>query len=414
MKKINIILVALFFISVFSIGQNTNNVTDDNKFEIKFTGFVKAEAMFDTRQTVNANEQMLVFYPDKQKLDVNGNDVNAHPNLNQLAMASRITLTATGPDAFGAKVNGVIEGDFTGPSNVENNAFRLRHAYIKLNWSKSELIMGQYWHPLNVPEMIPYVISLNTGAPFHPFSLQPQIRFTKTFKKISAVIVASSDRDYASIGPLGTTTEYLRNSAIPSMHLQLQYKKGDNVFFGIGGDYKKLTPRLITDSLWEADESLDCIAATAFLKVKTKKLTIKLQSVFGQNLYEHLMMGGFAVEKVDTATQRMTYTSLDQFSVWTDISTNSEKKFNAGLFLGYIRNLGSLHNIWGAKYGRGTDIAYVYRISPRLMWSLNNLTIASEFEYTVAAYGTPDYLGDVQNSSELFNFRVELAMQYNF
>lgn len=414
MKKINIILIALFFISVFSIGQNINNVTGNNKFEIKFTGFVKAEAMFDTRQTVNASEQMLVFYPDSQKLDINGNDVNAHPNLNQLAMASRITLTATGPDAFGAKVKSVIEGDFTGPSNVENNAFRLRHAYIKLKWPKSELIMGQYWHPLNVPEMIPYVISLNTGAPFHPFSLQPQIRFTKTFGKINAVIVASSDRDYSSIGPLGTTNDYLRNSAIPSMHLQLQYKKKDNIFFGIGGDYKKLTPRLITDSLWEADETLNCVAATAFMKVETKKLIIKLQSVFGQNLYEHLMIGGFAVEKIDTLSQHITYTSLDQFSVWSDISTNFEKKFNAGLFFGYIKNLGSLHNVWGVSYGRGTDIAYVYRVSPRLMWSFNNLIFASEFEYTVAAYGTHDYLYDVQNASELFNLRVELALQYNF
>jgi hypothetical protein len=408
-----------FFLLLFLTGMAFSakaQTTTDDKFSIKFSGFIKAEAMFDTRQTVNAREQMLVFYPDKEKLDVNGNDVNAHPNLNQLDMASRITLTATGPDAFGAKIKGIIEGDFTGPSNVENNAFRLRHAYIKLNWKKSELLMGQYWHPLNVPEMIPYVISLNTGAPFHPFSRQPQIRFTRTFGKISAIIVASADRDYASLGPLGTTmtSDYLRNSAIPSMDMQLQYKKNDNIFFGIGGDYKKLTPRLITDSLWEADETLDCYAATAFVKVKTKKLTIKLQSVLGQNLYEHLMMGGFAVEKIDTATQRATYTNLDQLTVWTDICTNSDKKFNAAIFLGYAKNLGSLHNIWGAKYGRGTDIAYVYRISPRLMWSMNNLTIASEFEYTVAAYGTPDYLGDVQNASELSNFRVELALQYSF
>ncbi|MFH0864587.1 MAG: hypothetical protein V1904_00220 [Bacteroidota bacterium] len=405
-----------FFFMLFLAGMAMDakpQITDE-KFNIKFSGFVKAEAMFDTRQTVNAREQMLLFYPDMKKLDVNGNDVNAHPNLNQLAMASRITLTATGPDAFGAKVRGVMEGDFTGPSNVENNAFRLRHAYIKLNWSKAELIMGQYWHPLNVPEMIPFVISLNTGAPFHPFSRQPQIRFSKSFGSLNAVIVASSNRDYSSMGPLGTTNDYLRNSAIPSMHMQLQYKKNDNLLFGIGGDYKKLTPRLITDSLWEADETLDCIAATAFMKVKTKKLTIKLQSVFGQNLYEHLMIGGFAVEKIDTISQRMTYTSLDQFSVWSDISTNFEKKFNAGLFLGYVKNLGSLHNVWGAPYGRGTSIAHVYRISPRLMWSFNNLSFASEFEYTVAAYGTPDYLYDVLNASELSNFRVELALQYNF
>lgn len=408
-----------FFLWLFLAGMACSakaQTTTDDKFSIKFSGFVKAEAMFDSRQVVNFREQMLLMYPDKKKLDKDGNDVNAHPSLNQLAMASRITLTATGPDAFGAKVKGVIEGDFTGPSNVENNAFRLRHAYVKLSWPKSEILMGQYWHPLNVPEMIPYVISLNTGAPFHPFSRQPQIRFTRTFGNVSAVVVASANRDYTSSGPAaGSASEYLRNSAIPSMDMQLQYKKGETVFFGIGGDFKRLTPRLMTDSLLKADESLNCMAATAFLKVKTKKLTVKLQSVFGQNLYEHLMMGGYAGEKIDTATQRITYTTLDQFTVWADISTTLDKKFNAALFCGYAKNLGSQHNIWTNKfYARATDIAYVYRVSPRFMWSFNNLMFAAEFEYTVAAYGTADYLGDVQNASEIGNLRAELAVVYNF
>lgn len=408
---------SLIFVLFFTCGMICSmraQTTSDDKFSFKFSGFIKAEAMFDTRQTINAREQMLLFYPDKIKLDVNGNDVNAHPNTNLMGMASRLSLTATGPDVLGAKIKGVLEADFTGPSNVENNAFRLRHAYVKLNWKKSELLMGQFWHPLNLPEMIPSVISLNTGAPFHPFSRQPQIRFSRSVGNLSAVAVASSNRDYTSIGPLGVTSDYLRNSAIPSMHLQLQYKKGENVFLGLGGDYKKLTPRLITDSLWEADETIECIAVTAFLKIKTKKITVKLQSVFGQNLYEHLMMGGIAVQYVDTFSQRLSYTTLDQLTLWSDISTNSEKKFNAGLFAGYAKNLGSIHNIWGPKYGRGTDIAYVYRISPRLMWSMNNFTMASEFEYTVAAYGTPDYLGDVHNAGEIGNFRIELALQYNF
>jgi hypothetical protein len=409
----------MFFVLSFvlSYGQNTNN--EEKKFGISFTGFVKAEAAFDSRQIVNSREAMLVFYPANELLDKNGKDINAHPTFNQYAMATRLTGTITGPDAFGAKAMAYMEGDFTGPSSVENNAFRLRHAYIKLTWAKSELLMGQYWHPLNVPEMIPYVISLNTGAPFHPFSRQPQLRFLHSFGKINLVAVASSDRDYTSTGPSGASPDYLRNSMIPNLDVQLQYK-GDKLFCGIGGDYRKLTPRLKTDSNLVADESLNCFVATAFAKIKLEKITIKLQSVYGGNLYEHLMMGGYAVEKLDTLTGKNTYTTLDQLTAWADVSTNF-KKFNAGLFLGYARNMGSQHNIWGAVYGRGVEkpnvagsIANAFRIAPRFTWTSGNVTLASELEYTSAAYGKADWLGEVSGTNNFFNLRVLLAAVYNF
>jgi len=254
---------------------------------------------------------------------------------------------------------------------------------------------------------------MNNGAPFHPYSRHPQIRFTRNFGNFHIVAAAVSDRDYTSDGPLGATSDYLRNSVIPNIDLQFQYKKEDKFLCGIGGDYRRLTPRLKTDSSFIADESLDSWAATAFMKIKFEKFTVKMQSVLGQNLYEHTMLGGIAVEKVDTATGKNTYTNIDQLTGWLDISTNN-KKFNAGLFLGYAKNLGSLHNIWGAIYARGNDIAYAYRISPRLAWTSGNLSFTSEFEYTAAAYGTPDYLGDVHNAKEVYNFRVLIAAIYTF
>jgi hypothetical protein len=412
MKKICSFILIMSIASMFSFGQGADT-SKVKKFGISFTGFVKAECAFDTRQVEQSREAMLVFYPLNQSLDKNGKDINAHPALNQYAMATRLIGTITGPNAFGAKAMAYMEADFTGPSSVENNAFRLRHAYIRLTWAKSELLMGQYWHPMNVPEMIPYVISLNTGAPFHPFSRQPQVRFTKSFGKINLVAVASSERDYTSTGPSGATSEYLRNSAIPNLHLQLQYKNGDKFFCGMAGDYRRITPRLKTDSMLVADESLDCFAATVFAKIKLDKLTIKIQSVLGQNMYEHLMMGGYAVEKIDTATGNITYTNLAQFTCWTDVSTNS-KKFNAAIFLGFAKNLGSLHNIWGAYYARGKNIDIAYRIAPRFTWTSGNVTLASEFEYTTAAYGTNGWLGDVTDTKSFYNLRVLLAAIYNF
>ncbi|NTW34262.1 MAG: hypothetical protein HGB12_16860, partial [Bacteroidetes bacterium] len=232
--------------------------------------------------------------------------------------------------------------------------------------------------------------------------------------KINVVAVASSERDNTSIGPLGSTSEYLRNSVIPNMHLQIQYKNEEKLFFGVAADYRKLSLRLITDSLLKTDESLDCYALTAFAKVKFEKFTVKLQSIFGQNMYEHLMMGGIGVQRTDTATGKNIYTSLDQFTCWADISTNNKNKIKAGLFLGFSKNMGSIHNIWGTSYGRGNNIAYLYRAAPRFTWTSGNLNIVSEFEYTVAAYGKADWLGDVKDTKEINNFRVLLAAYYTF
>jgi hypothetical protein len=116
---------------------------DSAKFGIKFSGFVNSQLMYDTRQTVGGRETMLVLYPENQRLDKNGKDVNASPSFNQLAMITRLTGKVWGPDVLGAKTSALFEGDFTGQTNNDNNGFRLRHAYLKFNWKKSELLIGQ-------------------------------------------------------------------------------------------------------------------------------------------------------------------------------------------------------------------------------------------------------------------------------
>ncbi len=412
MKK-GILLCAVFAL-IFVNGFSQTKTEEEKKITLKISGFVKGEAMFDSRQTVNAREQMLVFYPANELFDKNGNDVNAHPASNMLAMASRLNFTVTGPDAFGAKASSVLEGDFTGPSNLDNNGFRLRHAYVKLKWEKSEFIMGQYWHPLNIPEMLPAVVSLNTGAPFRSFSRQPQIRFSHLFGKINAIAVLSSQRDYtsAAIKTTDVASEYLRNSFIPNLDLQFQYAFGNHLC-GIGGDYKKITPRLMTDSLIEANETLESYAAVAFVKFNCPKFIFKFSALWGQNLYEHLMMGGFAVREIDKTTDHRTYTNYDQLAGWFEIIKTGEK-LEPGFFAGYAKNLGSEHNIWGAKYARGNNIAYAYRVAPRLTWKSGFVNIQSELEYTVAAYGKENTLGEISNAKEIGNLRLLLAIIYKF
>ena len=113
---------------------------------ITWSGFVKADYFYDTRQTVNAREGHLLFVPAAVRRDANGVDINAKPELNILAIQSRLRMGVTGPEFFGMKTSGAIEGEFLGVANGDINGFRLRHAYLQLTGAKSQILMGQFWH----------------------------------------------------------------------------------------------------------------------------------------------------------------------------------------------------------------------------------------------------------------------------
>lgn len=112
-------------------------------FGIDFSGFVKTDIIHDSRQTVSIREGHFLLYPAQEELDINGKDINAVSNFNILSIQTRLHGKITGPDAFGAKTSGAIEGEFFGHSDGDINGFRLRHAFVKLNWTNTQLLVGQ-------------------------------------------------------------------------------------------------------------------------------------------------------------------------------------------------------------------------------------------------------------------------------
>ncbi len=403
----------VLFLDIFSASsQDVTTITDPVKPSITLSGFVKAEALYDTRQIVEAREGYLLLYPKNLLLDKNGNDINAKGSFNQYAMTARLTVKATGPDILGAKTLALIEGDFTGASNLEINSFRLRHAYLKMKWDYVSVTAGQYWHPINIPEMIPNVLSLNTGAPFHPFSRQPQIRLDFSKGKINTVLAISSQRDYMNSGPAGASTVYLRNSAIPNLHSQLQYISG-NVFAGLGFDYKHIHPRLVTDSLFTTDAAVNCFSYTAFIMAKTKPLIVKMQWIYGQGLNDHLVMGGYGVSSIDPLTNQHEYSPLNYLSGWINFQTTG-KNWQGSLFAGYTKGFGSEDAIVGPVYARDADIEYVYRLSPMISYTNGKLLLAVECEFTTAAYGKVDAFYKVIDPSPVTNARISFSAGYFF
>jgi hypothetical protein len=405
---------------------------EEPKFGITLSGFVKTDLFYDSRQVVTIREGHFLLYPENQKPDLNGKDINSKDHFGILSIQSRITGKITGPDLLKAKTSALIEADFFGNENLnfsDVNGLRLRHAFIKLNWRTTELLAGQYWHPLFIPECFPDVISFNTGAPFQPFSRNPQIRLTQKVKNIKIIISATEQRDFSSNGPDGANPKYLSNSVIPDMNLHLQYSRlwndKNEFLIGAGVEHKKLTPRLFSQSdknlkdgkdsiYYSGDDKVKSFALSAYFKLRLKPLTVKGYGIYGGNLFDNVMLGGYAVKSINENAQwTYDYTPVKILSLWTEISTNG--KIQAAIFGGYTRNLGTNGDNTGIYYSRGANINYIYRLAPRMIVNLEKVRIAAELEYTSAQYGNADAGGIVNsNLKTLSNLRLLLAFYHFF
>jgi hypothetical protein len=419
MKKLTIVAFVLLM-STMTFAQ------EKAKFGIKFSGFVKSDIIFDSRQTVTAREGHFLLYPMSADLDQYGKDINGKSNFNMLSIQSRLKGVITGPDAFGAKTSALIEGAFFGHTNEDVNGFRLRHAYAKLNWETTELLVGQYWHAMFITSCFPGTISFNTGVPFQPFSRNPQIRLTQKAEKFKFIFTAMSQRDFASTGPDGGSSKYLRNNVMPELNFTLQYEgkcaKGNSYLFGAGVDYLSLTPRIKTEGGSATEKAVNGFSIMAFMKIVAGNITWKAEAICGQNTTHLLMLGGYAESKIiDPVTIEKAYEPVKTLSLWTDIHTNG-KKFQAGLFAGYTKNKGiDGDRLAGGKiYSRGvsrdylSSIDYVYRISPRLVFNSGKMRFAGEIEYTVAGYGETQSNLTVADAKSVKNLRLLIGVYYFF
>lgn len=397
----------------FSIITTSESVkpSNSNEWGIKWSGFITMEAFWDTRKPVEARDGGIFLYPSNLLLDANGIDLNDRVSFNYVVMNTRLNAKITAPDALGAQISGMIEGWFMGLSNDDMNGFALRHAFIKMDWKKTQLLMGQTWHPLFTERMFPSTVTGNAGAPFQPFSRAPQFRLTQKLTKFhNLMLYCNTQRDMLSDGFDKRSSQYLRNSAIPEMGAQYIFDRKNienevlksELYFGFGYDYKRIIPRLKTEANVATNKGLNSSTALVFfhyakhLSTNTK-MGIKFKSTFAQNTLEFLMMGGYAIKEyaVDTTVSYnydFEYTNLNTFSNWLDLYVN-HKGWEFGVLTGYAQNLGSFDNIQDPNNTKSyfatlSNAAYLYRISPRIKYTTNKMQFSFEPEYTAVLYGT--------------------------
>ena len=408
---------AFVILILASITMNIEAQDAGQTWGIKFSGYVKTDIIYDTRQSSAANgirEGHFYLYPDDVLYDADMNDLNANPSFHILNIQTRIRGDITGPDAFGAKTSGAIEAEFFGTSESDLNGFRLRHAYVQMDWPHVTLLTGQFWHPMFITESFPGTISFNTGAPFTPFSRNPQVRLTGKLGAVSLTAVAWSERDFVSSGPDGNSNKYLRNSGMPGLHFQMRIPAGDNFTAWTGVDYKRIRPEIKTSANAETDVMVGSFSAFANIRIKTKPVSIAVMGAYSENGSDMVMIGGYGISEItDPVNMFVKYSTLNTANGWIDMSTNG-KKVTVGLFSGFSKNLGSRNDFTGSVYGRGNNIDHLFRISPRVMVTEGKLSFAGEVETTTAAYGTMGTDGRVTDTHNVTNIRLLLSAIYRF
>jgi hypothetical protein len=408
------LLMSMLFIFVLLNANSQDFVTAKN-IKVELSGFVRNDFFIDSRKNVCACDHLLEFYPFRPVYDSNGEDINARPNAHLLNTFSRLGSRFSGLELGQANISAYMEVDFTGFN--ETNGIRLRHAYTRFAWPKTVLLFGRAWHPTFIEKVYPSVLNENTGLPFQVFNRSPQLRLThRLTENIDFIAGAVYQFNYANSGPDGKTYRYQREAVIPNLHGQLQFFN-ENWVAGAAIDWKSIMPRTSTtgnEGIFKTTERLNTIALLAYVKYSTEMFELKAKSMYGQNVSESLLPGGYAVASFSPLTGAETYTPLNHIYNWINLTYGETWRF--GLFAGYLKNLGTSENPVGPFYGMATDIDMIYKISPQLIYTIRNFVLGYELSMTTAAYGdidNQDY-GKIKNTENVTNFRNMVSVAYNF
>lgn len=410
MKKFILFIFLAISFSAFSQGVKTaKNVTLD------FSGFVRNDIFFDSRRNVDALDHLVELYPKRPVLDANGNDLNEVASTTFLGIFSRFGTRVSGLQIGEAKLSAYLEADFAG--GTRSASLRLRHAYTKVDWSKTSLMIGNYWHPMFVTKVFPSTLNENTGMPFQAFNRSPQIKVTHSLSQnLSLIGAAIYQYQYVSRGPSGKTNQYQLDAVVPNLHAQLQFDNSTWVT-GFGLDWKMIQPRTQTEGtegVFRAAEQLGTVAMIAYLKYAKDKFMFKTNLLYGQNVHDYLLPGGYAVASTDPRTGAETYTPSNNIYNWVNFMYGGNWK--VGFFAGWQKNLGFSENPVGTIYGIATDTDMIYRVAPSLRYIYKNFTFGVEASITTALYGDINRTdkGKVENTESVTNFRNMFSVIYAF
>ena len=418
MKKITLSLMAAL-VAVGGMAQ----IDLGKDVSLKIYGQVRTDIFYNSRANQESVDGLFYSYPKDEKLDPNGEDLNATPSSNMYAVYSRMGFDFAGPMIGKAKTSAKIEFDFRGNGNDNLSALRLRHAYFNFDWGKSKVLVGQTSHPF-FGEVSPQILNLNTGSPFQPFGRAPQIRYRYNSGAWQLQAAAVWQSQFKSHGPSatdGTGNSRIqaphKNANVPELALGIDYK-ANGWILGVGVDMLSIVPRVNSfdenkKPWYKVDERLTTVSYEAHLKYQKDKWFVAAKSVLGSNFTHTSMLGGYGIKAENAKTGEREYTPFRNSSNWINVVYG--KKWKPGIFLGYIKNLGTADDMVSTTYyGTGTNIDKLMTGTFELTYNVPHWKIGAEYNYTEAYYGKTQKDGKVKDTHSVGNNRLVLSATYSF
>ena len=429
-SRILLLATALVFIFHFSFF-NTLAAQDTSKVSIKVYGFVRNYLTFDSRKTytvIGGEYNMIPYDID----NVDGVDLNEVPHTQLQALSSRFGLAITGPRILGYDASGKLEGDFGGFGS-NNHVFRIRLAYLKLQNSNSEFLIGQDWHPLS-GDIMPEVLGMAAGAPFRPHSRTPQIRGTRYWKDCGYTAALLWQLQYMNNGPASPSNpastaslNFANNALLPEVFLGLNYKH-DAWYIQLGFDEQLLRPRthaVFGGTMQKVDETVLSFTPTLYAQYVSGLWSVKFRTLLAENTSHLNQLCGYAVTGVNDDGS-WCYAPIRNTISYLNIAYG--KQYRCNLFLGYIKNLGAGSDLWIDPSTNGyhiymkggedfTHMSTIWRIAPSFSYNVKAFNIGLEYELTAVNYGdlaSDGSIVDNDNLHQVVNHRLCALVKYNF
>lgn len=414
----------------------------------KFYGFVRNYFAFDTRESTAGTGDLYYYMPkdeswnyataaDATAAGEEWQDLNAIPSFRYLSLTTRVGVDVSGYEISGYKLGGKIEADFyAGVSGVTGTAqLRLRQAYVTVDKDWRSWKIGQAWHPMAVD--LPDIFSLESGAPFGPFSRTPQVtadfRLGKGFSLTASLIW---QMQYTSTGPSLTkaddgtwnyktaaaSADYIKYSCTPETYLGFNYKN-DKLLFRLGGEVLSIKPRkydydLTTGkALHKVGDRLTTWNVFFYGQEKAGNWTFKEKVTYANDGSHMNLVGGYGVSKIN-ADGSWEYSATRSLSAWATIAWK-KGKWQPSILGGYIKEFGTAEDLVGGFWGKNSagSLNQMYRIQPEVLYTLGKFQVGLEYMYTAVEYGKNGTSLNKLVTDKLHwvgNHRVQAMVKFNF
>lgn len=384
----------------------------------KFYGFIRNYFAFDSRESKSGTKDLFYYIPKDEALNAKGEDMNANPTFRFLAITSRVGLDVKDYQFGKTKVGAKIETDFY-CMNGNVAVLRLRQAYATLGWDglgkdgrqSTSLKIGQAWHPIAADQ--PYVIDLETGTPFNPFSRTPQVmldhNFSKNFTLTGGFIW---QMQYLSSGPNGASDNYIKYSCTPEFYAGVTFKSNNGFTGRVGVDVLSIKPRWRNSAGDKVDDRITTVSPYVYAQYSKGAFSVNGKVVYASAGEHFNMLSGYGVTDINSDGS-WDYAPLHSTASY--LSVKYGRKLQVQGMIGYMKNLGTSKSLYEDPANPGyTSTKNVYisgngfhnlnqiiRVTPTVVYNLGKLSFGLEYDITSAQYGKYAVDGHVNSSNGL-------------